>query len=416
MARQKKDTRQKKDENANSEDRRKYRSDTEKKMHELDERKKKEKERQAKEYHKRAQDWDRKSRVTPWLLIRCTLTDMGLRPLPNGVKHWLSPDITVESSDPLGNPVADENNFLHALIFNLGEVSAAPTQVDFYWADPSIGLSAAHMNFIGTEWVEVKSLNAVDVRCNTPWVPNLAHGAHQCLKVNCTNHILDPILHPFQPKLDRHAGQRNVTVVESKAGEFLKFSLKLNNLFALKADQSIHIRTQRLTLAADTKIPMDVLIDHALIAGDMDVFSRANLMSMFKGDARKLKDARTVSRFLSQSKTYNPRLFNQVKSVKNPLIKTGISEEYRFIENPNADVLLGNLLLNKQYTEKGKCMDTGHGMAMEAIALKPFEQRNFDLEIQIPQDAEKDEFIAIHLLQESHDLAIGGYSILVKVL
>src|SRR2546421_11043000 len=84
--------------------------------------------------------------VTPFLLIRYSTTDLGARPIPPGVPFWSSPDIWVESSDPAGNPVAGEPNFLHARIFNLGAFQAAPVQVDFYWANPALGLGPANMN------------------------------------------------------------------------------------------------------------------------------------------------------------------------------------------------------------------------------------------------------------------------------
>src|SRR5689334_17868181 len=57
---------------------------------------------------------------TPWLCIRYNLTDMGLRPIPANVPFWVSPDIWVESPDAFGNPVAGQENFVHARIFNHG--------------------------------------------------------------------------------------------------------------------------------------------------------------------------------------------------------------------------------------------------------------------------------------------------------
>ena len=136
---------------------------------------------------------------TPWLLIRYALTDIGLRPVPASEKTYKSPDIRIESSDPLGNAVAGELNYIHAKIFNLGKADAVPVKVDFYWGDPSLGLGAEHMNLVGTEWVQVRSHTSVDVRCNTPWVPVFVNKGHECLKVNCSNPILDPIMTPFDP-------------------------------------------------------------------------------------------------------------------------------------------------------------------------------------------------------------------------
>ena len=155
---------------------------------------------------------------TPWLPIRYSATDLGARPLPPGTVFWASPDIWVESSDPLGNPVAGQDNFLHARLFNLGAFPAAPVKVDFYWADPSLGLGPGTMNLVGSEWVEVPSLSSVDVRCSESWKPVVVNDGHECVMVNCSNHVLDPIWHPFQPTLDRHVAQRNLHVVTAQPG------------------------------------------------------------------------------------------------------------------------------------------------------------------------------------------------------
>lgn len=392
-----------------------YRSELEKEIHEVDEKKNRDKENQIKNYRRIAQEWERKSKVTPWLLIRCNTSDMGLRPLPNGVNHWHSPDITIESSDPLGNPVADEENFIHAKIFNLGEVGAAPVKVDFYWGDPSIGLSAAHMNLIGTEWLEIKSLNAKDVRCSSPWIPSLTHGTHQCLMVNCTNHLLDPIVHPFQSYLDRHCGQRNVTVVEAKAGQFLKFTLKLNNVLAIEAIQNIHLKTQRLVIVADEKVKFQKIIDQALAFNDIKAFNRTNLLNMFEGDARKLNNTNIATRNIMRGRKSEKELVRLVQTRRVGAVRTGISEQGLFMENPEADLILANYLINNKYIQKSHCIKDSQGMNLEKIILKAYEQRDLDIELQVPEEAKSNELIAFHFQQMSNNLPTGGYSILVKV-
>src|SRR5712691_1626995 len=102
-----------------------------------------------------------KRRWTPWLLIPYSLSDFGLRPIPVGEQFWESPDIWIESNDPNGNAVAGEENFVHARIWNLGMALAAPVQVDFYWANPALGLDQTSWNKINKkdgkdrpEWVE----------------------------------------------------------------------------------------------------------------------------------------------------------------------------------------------------------------------------------------------------------------------
>lgn len=150
---------------------------------------------------------------SPWLVIPANLGDYGVRPLPSGTPYWASPFIWVDSPSPSGDPVAGAENYLVAQVFNLGAATAAPTKVDFYWADPSVGLGPGDFTLVGTEWVEVPSMNSKIVTCSTPWIPSYLNNGHECAMVNCDNHVLDPILDPFHPWNDRHVGQRNLHVL-----------------------------------------------------------------------------------------------------------------------------------------------------------------------------------------------------------
>src|SRR5512145_1006257 len=98
-------------------------------------------ERRWRQYWRDANNVDRPNRgYSPWLVIRHLASDTGQRPLPSGEVFWNSPDIWIESSDSLGNPVAGEPNFVHAIVRNFGMADAFPVKVDFFWADPSLGL------------------------------------------------------------------------------------------------------------------------------------------------------------------------------------------------------------------------------------------------------------------------------------
>ncbi len=186
--------------------------------------------------------------VSPFLLIRHALTDIGARPIPSGTNFWMSPDIWVQSSDPSGNPVAGEENTIVARVFNLGAFQAQPVQVDFYWGDPSVGLSPGMMNHIGTAWVDVPSLTSVDVPCPTPWVPVMVNNGHECAMVNCSNWLLDPIIAPFNPVADRHVGQRNLHVVAGAAATSSEFVLKINNVLPFRIAGTIEAEIHWLTM------------------------------------------------------------------------------------------------------------------------------------------------------------------------
>lgn len=148
-----------------------------------------------------------------WLVVPCNLSDYGARPLPSGTPHWASPFIGVNSPDPSGKPLAGAPNRMFARVFNLGAATAAPTRVEFSWADPSVGLGAVDAHLIGVETVEIPPMSSVVVTCSTPWIPSYVNGGHECAFVNTHNHVLDPLLQPFKPWADRHVGQRNLSVL-----------------------------------------------------------------------------------------------------------------------------------------------------------------------------------------------------------
>ncbi len=143
---------------------------------------------------------------SPWLVIRYNNDDHGFRPLAANEVFWASPDIWVLSGVP-GKAVAGEPNTVVARVVNLGKADGRPTRVDFYWADPSLGLGPAQMNFIGTKWREADAHRATEFVCPTPWVPIMLNGGHECLFANCTSDVLnDKLKHPFRPQLSSTLG------------------------------------------------------------------------------------------------------------------------------------------------------------------------------------------------------------------
>lgn len=155
-----------------------------------------------------------------WLVVPCNLADHGMRPLPATTPCYLSPFIGVLSPDPSGQPLTGSPNQIFARVFNLGAATSAPTRVEFYWADPSVGLGAADAHLVGTETVEIPPMSSEVVTCSTPWIPSYLNGGHECVFVSADNHVLDPLLLPFQPWADRHVGQRNLAVLPAVAQAF----------------------------------------------------------------------------------------------------------------------------------------------------------------------------------------------------
>jgi hypothetical protein len=77
--------------------------------------------------------------------------------------HWTEPVTPSQDSDtaPLNPPtlggVAQANvpNTLYAHVWNLGIAPAYRVRVEFYWFNPSLGISRADANLVGAAWVDL---------------------------------------------------------------------------------------------------------------------------------------------------------------------------------------------------------------------------------------------------------------------
>ena len=175
----------------------------------------------------RKQDGGRAQRFEPYLLIRSVLGDRGDRPI--NVPFWESPDIWTAPGDPATSPdlpsshggtvVVGQPNTVYAHVWNLGFAPLAGVLVEFYWFDPSLGIDGAHAHLIGTARCELAGRGMAGshrlVKCTSPWVPILANGGHECLVARVSG-MGDPVGgNPWSPWLNRHVGQRNISVVPS---------------------------------------------------------------------------------------------------------------------------------------------------------------------------------------------------------
>jgi hypothetical protein len=373
-----------------------------------------------------------KRRATPWLLIRYTLLDMGLRLIPAGDTFWLSPDIWVESSDPFGNAVAGEENFIHARIFNLGKTTSAPTKVDFFWADPSLGLGPGNFNHIGTEWVEVFEHTAKYVRCNTPWIPKYLNNGHECLMVHCTNPILDPLMQPFQPTLDRHVGQRNIAVVKAKAGEMFELSLSLNNLFPLTSRTLVHARVEHVALRSGKleRRTFPQMVNHIVAYGKLPTNTQAEMMMRFRENTTEFRQAQKMAGITAtrpkvmSSDTTNQNVMTNFFDVITT--RAGYTSSAACINARSMDhtcsvqhgtrAHMGQFLsaLDK-LSPSAQLVDNSRDTLLHEDVLAPFEQRRLMVQMGVPGDAKRDEFVVFHLTQKTEGLLVGGYTVVAYI-
>ncbi len=354
---------------------------------------------------------------TPWLVIRYGSGDFGLRPIPGSVAHWKSPDIWVESSDPDGNAVAGEQNFVHARIFNLGMAKAMPVKVDYYWANPALGLGPANMNLIGTEWVEVRSQFSRDVKCSTPWVPVHVNNGHECLMVNCSNPILDPITAPFEPRVDRHVGQRNITVLQGQAGANLAFRLELNNIFPLAMKTTVFTRARHITVtktAREKLKPTDLV--NGLAAFGAPLPAPIDIQAMLRPGTVEYRNAGTAVRLAGSAQMTNKLIDTGFRAEgSTPRVSGSVSETRTRLLSATSGRSMANLLLAREKMALDGCFPRPNFYKFQEITMEAFESRHLDVELGIPHGAKPGEYITFHFEQWAEDMALGGYSVIVQI-
>lgn len=369
------------------------------------------------------QDERNRRPVTPWLLLRYNLTDRGFRPIPPPEPFWISPDISVQTNDPLGRPIAGQVNYVHARIHNLGAFAAAPVKVDFFWADPSLGLGAAHMHKIkepadpleGSVYLEIPSLHAVDVR-SPVWVPLMLNNGHECLIVHCSNWAADPIRHPFQPVKDRHVGQRNMQVIPAPPGGLIQFSLKLNNLTMERSQTRIAARVRHLRLTRP-------LSDRADLRG---AILNAALFMMAQPAPRqavtvKMREAMHVTMNMrtaeKESANREEAQFRTVRAEYGaPYIATELGDRCRniWLDQPENAGRQDTSGLCRPCQSEPK--PAGGGLAvLRQLVLHGGEQRDVQFEVGIPEQAKLGDFVVYHIFQQDEIGVRGGYTVVALI-
>jgi len=182
---------------------------------------------------------------TPWLVVRATPSDIGSRPLAAGTPFWACPDLTIAPADPWGRVSAGDEVTVSVTVQNLGYAPATGVRARFWWADPSAGLSPQLATVIGSsDRVSIAAGLAETLLCTTPWTPQFVNGGHECLIAEVSS-MSDPLTHTFRADLDRHVGQRNVTVLAPE-GDPQGMMLTLTNPFWEEAQTTLHLRTSLL--------------------------------------------------------------------------------------------------------------------------------------------------------------------------
>lgn len=349
---------------------------------------------------------------TPWLIVRAHAKDKGQRSLAPSIPFWESPDIWVESSDPAKNAVAGEPNYVHARVFNLGMAPGVPLKVEFYWTDPTLGFSAGSMIWIGTEWVQVEGLHHVVVRCNNPWIPVHLNGGHECLMVHCSNAILDPITQPFQPTLDRHVGQRNITVLQGNPGTTLALPLWVYNPWHGAGQTLVTARAERFSIrtgAEDWRLDRPLLDQLVALSSAPEQLGEMagrghTAMQRTRPGGREEHGQRAATTILRQPGQTGP-------------ISAKLREGSEILPTRDArSQLAQRLMAAEQFASGGNSEAPALGSRLHAATLDEFERRHLHVEFGVPHDARRGEVIVHRLIQTTNELIAGGHTIVIEVI
>lgn len=184
-----------------------------------EEERRREEERKDEEQHR-----PRKEPHGAWLVVRYDTSDFGARPVPAGDVFWLSPDIWVTGGTGLGTIVEGVPFSIHARVWNLGAFMASPTRVDFAILDPALGITTPQL--VGTAWIPyLPGLSTAAVTCPNTWTRESVAGGHPCLLVKASSTPMDPAPPGYNSYLDRHTGQRNLTVVPAGSASSVQLAL-----------------------------------------------------------------------------------------------------------------------------------------------------------------------------------------------
>jgi hypothetical protein len=388
-------------------------------IEEADRRRQEEVEQRENEYRRlieRLAHGDRRDQ-TAWLLLRYAAPDLGIRPIPPGQVFWDSPDLWVESSDPFGNPVASEQNYLHARVFNLGAFMASPVKVDFYWANPALGLGPNTMNFIGSEYVEIPSVSAVDVRCATAWVPAVVNGGHECVMVNCSCWLLDPTTHPFQPTLDRHVGQRNLHVVQGSPGQAFALALQVINVFPIAMATTVEAHFALLQPAEPAR-ELSLLEVGSLAATfvQQQRWSVRRLASMLPPGSPARKAAQGALAGVRRTTSVRRAPFTEISTRRgSTAVASRLREERGVIQGRGQGAHAGRLLAALDAFSEIDEIELPRGIPLEQLELEALSFRTLDAEVSVPGDAHEGDLVVVHFSHQAGPISAGGYTLVVQI-
>lgn len=310
-----------------------------------------------------------KTHYTPWLVVRFASGDEGARPLAGGTVFWESPDVWVEGSLGINQPVPGEPSNVFARVSNFGQEDATGVLVKFWWADPSLAITEASAHLIGIGSVAVvPSLGTVTVPCPTPWTPVVENGGHECLLAEAEIPGLDPLSAPMDPVDDRHVGQKNEQLVLVPKGKPFSIQVRAANVIGLAQ-----------TLNFEVHAPPIRQIPPLLAARRIAV--RAPLVPATTALTLSMKVADQPSFSTQPSPVFTRRLLSMT-----------VRQAAGTAERRTAPPLIA-----------------------QSLSLQPWETRMVDISGQVPSGAQPGQTFVFRVTQRVGQMVTGGYTVYVVV-
>jgi hypothetical protein len=309
-----------------------------------------------------------KTHYTPWVTIRADYGDFGDRPLAPGSVFWESPDVWVQSSAGINQPVVGENNQVFARVSNYGQQNASGVMVKFWWANPSMAITESSAHLIGTAFVDIPSGWTVTVLCPVPWVPVLENGGHECLIAEAFIPTFDPLTAAMDPMDDRHVGQKNEQLIMLKKGESFITRVKAINI----TDTAHELR-------------FDIQHLHQTEMHPLLKLRAANLPIIVKPSPANLQ------------------------------VGLGFSKEPSFFIKPAVLFVERLLLRGLHVLEDWLEGALEHSHVSHTARFEPWESRTLEISGQVPHDAEPGQTFLFRATQRIGNMVTGGYTVHVLV-
>lgn len=309
-----------------------------------------------------------KVHYTPWVTIRANYGDFGDRPLAPGTVFWESPDVWVQSSAGINQPVVGENNQVFARVSNYGQQNASGIMVKFWWANPSMAITESSAHLIGTGFVDVPAGWTVSVQCPTPWIPVVENGGHECLIAEAFIPTFDPLTAPMDPMDDRHVGQKNEQLIMLKQGESFITRVKAVNI----TDKARELRF------------------------DVQHLHQTEMHPLLKLRAASLPNIITPS-------PANLQVGLGFKDEPSTFIEPAVL----FVER----LLLRGLKVIEGWLEGA----LAHSHVTHAADFEPWESRTLEISGKVPHDAEPGQTFLFRATQRIGNMVTGGYTVHVLV-